>query len=385
MSPGAIQRPSDQQAPRLGRFSPARFRTIQVCPKDRGCPASYSLLECPPTATATGRPMLDVRRREFITLLGGAAATWPIAARAQQPTMPVIGFLNQEASELTGHNVTGFRKGLSESGFVENQNVAIEYRWAEARYERLPQLAAELVDRKVAVIASAFFPATLAAKAATSTIPIVFMSGVDPVAAGLVASLNRPGGNLTGLSNFNTRLISKRFELLHQAVPRADTIAVLVNPKTPVAQTIEAEARTAAQALGLRMDLLVASTEDEIDSAFGAAVQHGAGALLVGGDGYFNSRRAQFIALAARHRLPASFDRREIAMAGGLMSYGMNNFDMYRQVGIYTGQILKGAKPADLPVQQPTKVELVVNLKTAKSLGLELPTSVLLSADEVIE
>jgi putative ABC transport system substrate-binding protein len=299
--------------------------------------------------------------------------------------MPVIGFLNQEASELTGHNVTGFRKGLSESGFVENQNVAIEYRWAEARYERLPQLAAELVDHKVAVIASAFFPATLAAKAATSTIPIVFVSGVDPVAAGLVASLNRPGGNLTGLSNFNTRLISKRFELLHQAVPRADTVAVLVNPKTPVAQTIEAEARTAAQALGLRMDLLVASTEDEIDTAFGAAVQRGSGALLVGGDGYFNSRRAQFIALAARHRLPASFDRKEIAMAGGLMSYGMNNFDMYRQVGIYTGQILKGAKPADLPVQQPTKVELVINLKTAKSLGLELPTSVLLSADEVIE
>jgi putative tryptophan/tyrosine transport system substrate-binding protein len=325
-----------------------------------------------------------VKRREFITLLGGTAA-WPLAAQAQQSAMPVIGFLNQEASELTGNNVTGFRKGLSESGFVENQNVTIEYRWAEARYERLPQLAAELVERKVAVIASAFFPATLAAKAATSTIPIVFMSGVDPVAAGLVASLSRPGGNLTGLSNYNTRLIAKRFELLHQAVPRADAIAVLVNPKTPVAQTIEAEARTAAQALGLHMDLLAASTEDEIDTAFRAAVQRGVGALLVGGDGYFNSRRTQFIALSVRHRLPASFDRKEIAMAGGLMSYGMNNFDMYRQVGIYTGQILKGAKPADLPVQQPTKVELVVNLKTAKSLGLELPTSVLLSADEVIE
>jgi putative ABC transport system substrate-binding protein len=327
-----------------------------------------------------------IGRRKFITLLvGAAAAAWPLTARAQRSTMPVIGFLNQEASELTGHNVTGFHKGLSESGFVENQNVAIEYRWAEARYERLPQLAADLVERKVAVIASAFFPATLAAKEATSTIPIVFMSGVDPVAAGLVASLSRPGGNLTGLSNYNTRLIAKRFELLHQVVPRANTIAVLVNPKTPVARTIEAEARTAAQALGLRMDLLVAGTEDEIDAAFGAAAQHGAGALLVGGDGYFNSRRAQFIALAARHRLPASFDRKEIAMAGGLMSYGMNNFDMYRQVGIYSGQILKGANPADLPVQQPTKVELVVNLKTAKSLGLELPTSVLLSADEVIE
>jgi putative tryptophan/tyrosine transport system substrate-binding protein len=249
----------------------------------------------------------------------------------------------------------------------------------------LPQLAAELVNRKVAVIASAFFPATLAAKAATSTIPIVFITGVDPVAAGLVASLARPGGNLTGLSNFNTRLIAKRLELLHQIVPRADTIAVLVNPKSPATQTIEAEARAAAQVLGLRMDVLVASTEDGIDAAFGTAIQRGVGALLVGGDAYFNSRRAQFIALAARHRLPANFDRKEIAIDGGLMSYGMNNFDIYRQVGIYTGQILKGAKPADLSVQQPTKVELVVNLKTARSLGLELPTSVLLSADEVIE
>ena len=326
-----------------------------------------------------------MNRREFITLLGGAAAAWPLAARAQQPTMPVVGFLNQEASELTANNVTGFRKGLSETGFVENQNVIIEYRWSEGRYEQLPQLAGELVNRKVAVIASAFFPATLAAKAATSTIPIVFITGVDPVAAGLVASLARPGGNLTGLSNFNTRLIAKRFELLHQIVPRANTIAVLVNPKSPATQTIEAEARAAAQALGLRVDVLVASTEDGIDEAFGTAVQRGVGALLVGGDAYFNKRRAQLIALAARHGLPASFDRKEIAIDGGLMSYGMNNFDMYRQVGIYTGQILKGAKPADLSVQQPTKVELVVNLKTAKSLGLELPTSVLLSADEVIE
>ena len=325
-----------------------------------------------------------MKRREFITLLGGAAVSWPLAARAQQ-AMPVVGFLNQEASELTANNVTGFRKGLSETGFVENQNVIIEYRWSEGRYEQLPQLAGELVNRKVAVIASAFFPATLAAKAATSTIPIVFITGVDPVAAGLVASLARPGGNLTGLSNFNTRLIAKRFELLHQIVPRADTIAVLVNPNSPATQTIEAEARAAAQALGLRVDVLVASTEDGIDAAFGTAIQRGVGALLVGGDAYFNSRRAQFIALAARHRLPANFDRKEIAIEGGLMSYGMNNFDMYRQVGIYTGQILKGAKPADLSVQQPTKVELVVNLKTAKSLGLELPTSVLLSADEVIE
>jgi putative ABC transport system substrate-binding protein len=327
--------------------------------------------------------MSAMRRREFITLLGGAAVAWPLAARAQQ--MPVVGFLNQESAELTAHLVAGFRKGLSETGFVENQNVAIEYRWAEGRYERLPQLAADLVNRKVAVIAAAYFPATLAAKAATSTIPIVFISGVDPIAAGLVTSLNRPGGNLTGVSNFNTSLTAKRLELLHQVVPRGDTIAVLVNSTSPAAQTIEAEARSAAQVLGLRLDVLGASTEDEIDAAFANAAQRGVGALLVAGDAYFNSRRAQLIALAARYRIPANYDRREIATDGGLMSYGMNNVEFYRQVGIYTGQILRGAKPADFPVQQPTKVELVVNLKTARSLGLELPTSVLLSADEVIE
>jgi putative ABC transport system substrate-binding protein len=326
-----------------------------------------------------------MKRREFITLLGGAMAAWPLATSAQQPAMPVIGFLNQESAELTAHLVAGFRKGLSETGFVENQNVAIEYRWAEGRYERLPQLAADLVNRKVAVIAAAYFPATLAAKAATSTLPIVFISGVDPIAAGLVTSLNRPGGNLTGVSNFNTSLTAKRLELLHQVVPRGDTIAVLVNSTSPAAQTIEAEARSAAQVLGLRLDVLGASTEDEIDAAFANAAQRGVGALLVAGDAYFNSRRAQLIALAARYRIPANYDRREIATDGGLMSYGMNNVEFYRQVGIYTGQILRGAKPADFPVQQPTKVELVVNLKTARSLGLELPTSVLLSADEVIE
>ena len=326
-----------------------------------------------------------MRRREFITLLGGAMAAWPLATSAQQPAMPVIGFLNQESAELTAHLVAGFRKGLSETGFVENQNVAIEYRWAEGRYERLPQLAADLVNRKVAVIAAAYFPATLAAKAATSTIPIVFISGVDPIAAGLVTSLNRPGGNLTGVSNFNTSLTAKRLELLHQVVPRGDTIAVLVTSTSPAAQTIEAEARSAAQVLGLRLDVLGASTEDEIDAAFANAAQRGVGALLVAGDAYFNSRRAQLIALAARYRIPANYDRREIVTDGGLMSYGMNNVEFYRQVGIYTGQILRGAKPADFPVQQPTKVELVVNLKTARSLGLELPTSVLLSADEVIE
>jgi len=325
-----------------------------------------------------------VRRREFIALLGGAAA-WPLAARAQQAGRPVIGLLNQESAEFAAHLVSGFHKGLSETGFSENKNVAIEYRWAEGQYEQLPELATDLVNRKVDVIAAAYLPAALAAKAATSTIPIVFISGVDPVAAGLVDSLRRPGGNLTGLSNFNTSLTAKRLELLHEIVPRVSAIAVLVNPKSPASQTIDAGAAAAAQALGVKLEIFAASSEREIDAAFTTIGQHGVGALLVAGDAYFNIRRAQLTALTARHRLPAIYDRRDIAMAGGLMSYGINNFDMYRQAGIYAGQILNGAKPADLPVQQATKVELVVNLKTAKSLGLELPTSVLLSADEVIE
>ena len=246
-------------------------------------------------------------------------------------------------------------------------------------------LAADLVNRNVNVIVAAYFPSALAAKAATSTIPIVFISGVDPVAAGLVTSLSRPGSNLTGLSNFNTQLMAKRLELLHQVAPRSAIVAVLVNSKNPATQTIEREVRAAAQTLGLRVDVLDAGTEDEIDNAFLAAVQRNVGAILVSGDAFFNSRRTQITALAARHKLPAIYDRREIAIADGLMSYGMSYFDFYRQAGVYTGQILKGANPADLPVQQPTKVELVINVKTAKSLGLELPTSVLLSADEMIE
>ena len=326
-----------------------------------------------------------VKRREFITLLGGAAAAWPLAARAQQTAKPVIGLLNQEAAEFAANLVSGFHKGLSETGFSENKNLEIEYRWAEGHYERLPQLAADLVNRKVLVIAAAYLPAALAAKAATSTIPIVFISGVDPVAAGLVDSLRRPGGNLTGLSNFNTSLTAKRLELLHEIVPRASTIAVLVNPKSPASQAIDAGAEAAAQALGLQLEILAASSEGEIDAAFATIGQRRVGALLIAGDAYFNMRRTQLTALAARHRLPAIYERRDIAMAGGLLSYGVNTFDMYRQAGIYTGKILNGAKPADLPVQQATKVELVVNLKTARSLGLELPTSVLLSADEVIE
>jgi len=255
-----------------------------------------------------------MRRREFITLLGGGAVAWPPGVRAQQLAMPVIGFLNQEASELTANNVTGFRKGLSETGFVENQNVTIEYRWAEGRYEQLPQLAADLVNRKVAVIVAAYFPSAVAAKAATFMIPIVFISGVDPIAAGLVASLNRPGGNLTGLTNYNVSLTSKRLELLHQVAPRSGTVAVLVNSKSPATQTIEAEARAAAQALGLRVEVLGAGTEDEIDAAFVIAVQRGSGALLVSGDAFFNSRRSQFKALAAHHKLPAESAPRSLML-----------------------------------------------------------------------
>jgi putative ABC transport system substrate-binding protein len=328
---------------------------------------------------------IRIRRREFIFTLGGGAAAWPLAVRAQQPAMPVVGFLNQESGDLIPHLVAAFRKGLSETGFVENRNVAIEYRWAETHYDRLPQLAAELVNLKPTVIAAAYLPAALAAQAATSTIPIVFISGVDPVTAGLVTSLRKPGGNLTGLSNFNTRLTPKRIELLHDVVPRSSAIAVLVNPNSPATQTIDAEAQTAAQALGLRLDIYGAGTEADIDGAFATIIKSGADALIVAGDAYFNARRAQLISLAAHHRIPVIYDRKEIAMAGGLISYGINNSDIYRQAAIYTAQILKGAKPADLPVQQPTKVELVVNLKVAKSLGLDLPTSVLLSADEVIE
>ena len=325
-----------------------------------------------------------MRRRDFLGGLGGAAA-WPVIAHSQQPAMPTVGFLNQESAESISHPVTGFHQGLSATGFVVNRNVAIEYRWGEGQYDRLPHLAADLVNRNVNVIVAAYFPSALAAKAATSTIPIVFISGVDPVAAGLVTRLSRPGSNLTGLSNFNTQLMAKRLELLHQVAPRSAIVAVLVNSKNPATQTIEREVRAAAQTLGLRVDVLGAGTEDEINNAFLSAVQRNAGAILVSGDAFFNSRRTQITALAARHKLPAIYDRREIAIADGLMSYGMSYFDIYRQAGVYTGQILKGANPADLPVQQPTKVELVINVKTAKSLGLELPTSVLLSADEMIE
>jgi putative ABC transport system substrate-binding protein len=325
-----------------------------------------------------------MKRRDFITLMGGAAA-WPIAARAQQPAMPVIGFLNTQSSDGSAQIVTGFRKGLNQTDFAEGKDVTIEYRWANGAYDRLPELAADLLNHKVSVIVAAYFPAALAAKSVTSTIPIVFISGLDPVASGLVTSLNRPDGNLTGVSIFNVTLVAKRLELMHQVVPEAGVIALLVNPTTPAGQSMAAEGHRAAEILGLRLILLRASTESNIDSAFATLATERASALVVAGDSFFFSRFEQIAALAARYKVPAAYTRREETVAGGLMSYGTNVVDLYRQAGVYAGKILKGAKPADLPVEQATKIELVVNLKTARTLGIDMPTSILLRADEVIE
>ncbi|MET0634063.1 MAG: ABC transporter substrate-binding protein [Xanthobacteraceae bacterium] len=329
-----------------------------------------------------------MRRREFITTLGGATAatliSWPLPARAQQPAMTVVGYLGTDSPDLRARRLRAFRSGLSEAGYDEGRNLTIEFRWAEGQYDRLATLAADLVQRRVNVIV-VNGPAAVAAKAATTTIPIVFVVGFDPVKLGLVTSLNRPGGNLTGVSLLNAELAPKRLALMHELVPTATIMGFLLNPANPNAETLAQDAQAAARTLGLKLHVVHASTERDLDTAFATLVEQRAGALVIGTDGFFVSQSERLAALSVRHAVPAIFQNREFAAAGGLMGYAGSDTDANRLMGAYTGRILKGEKPADLPVQQSTKVELIINLKTAKALGLTVPLIMQMTADEVIE
>ena len=327
-----------------------------------------------------------MKRREFITLLGGAVAAWPLVARAQQPAMPVIGYLYSGAPETSAHFLAAFRHGLGELGFSEGRNVEIEYRWAHHEPERLPALAADLVRRRVAVIVSPGTTAgTLAAKAATTTIPIIFRTGADPVQIGLVASLNRPGGNVTGISAMSGEIGTKRLGLLHELLPSAARFAALIDPNDPVAEHLSKELQAAASSIGRQIEFIAASKIREIDSAFASLVQNRPDALLVVPQGLFINRRVQLVTLATRYVLPAIYPERGFAEIGGLMSYGSNPTDQFRQTGIYAGRVIKGEKPADMPVLRASKFEFVINLQTAKALGIDIPTTLLARADEVIE
>jgi putative ABC transport system substrate-binding protein len=325
-----------------------------------------------------------MRRREFITLLGGAAG-WPLAARAQEPKVPVVGFLNSGTPAGLAQLTAAFRQGLNEAGYVEGRNVAIEYRWAEGQYDRLPALVGDLVSRQVTVMAATTTPAALAAKRATSSIPIVFAMGADPIAIGMVDSLSRPSGNVTGINNYMSDLGAKRLELVRELLPGAAVIGMLVNPNFPDAESQAKDMKEAARKFGQQVDVVNANSESDFNPAFATLVQQRARALVVTIDTFFLSRREQLVALAARHKIPAIYFAPEFVSAGGLMSYASNIADGYRQAGIYVGRILKGAKPGDLPVVQPTKFDLIINLKTAKALGLDIPQSVLARAEEVIE
>jgi putative ABC transport system substrate-binding protein len=334
-----------------------------------------------------------MRRRDFISLLGGAAASplastwaiWPLSARAQQPAVPVIGFLNSGSPRPYQHLVAGFQQGLKEAGYVDGQNVLIEYRWAEGQNDRLPAMMADLVRRQVNVIAATTTPAALAAEAANTTIPIIFNTAGDPVRLGLVARLNRPGRNVSGVSQLNSELVAKRLGLLHDLIPKATIVGFLVNPNDPRTKTQTKDMQEAAHALGLQIHVLNASTQGEISAAFARLADLRADALIVGTGEFFNSRPEQFVGLAARQGVPAIYQAREFVAAGGLISYGASRAETYHLAGVYVGRVLKGEKPADLPVAQPTKFELIINLKAAKALGLTIPSGVLAIADEVVE